>query len=174
MEITSDSLKRAAAELRGSIQDRRSRASAILEEVQRSERELKLIVELLRVRGISSSETVGGESSEANLMQGAIDESNGEAPRLGDAVVDILRAAGQPLHIREVVSRVREKGLSIPGRGEPANLIVHIRTHPEIVRPVRGMYGLREWGISDSQVVGVRRRRLKRRRSQTSGSKKGH
>lgn len=173
MEITSESLMRAAAQLKVSAEDGRSRANAILEQVQRNERELKLILELLRVRGISSSEFANEVFADGSSRQGSIQAPNGDVPRLGDAVVDILRVAGQPLHIRDIVSKVLERGVSIPGRGEPANLIVHIRAHPEIVRPVRGMYGLREWGITDGQVKAARRRRVRRRGTQNAGKKKG-
>jgi hypothetical protein len=67
------------------------------------------------------------------------------------------------MHIQDLLARVREAGVEIPGRGTSANLIASISSNPAIVRPVRGMYGLREWGLNDRPTL--KKRRAARRRT---------
>jgi hypothetical protein len=72
---------------------------------------------------------------------------------------DILRDEGGPLHINDLYARFIERGYTIPGKGEPVNLIVHLQKSDEIASPQRGIYGLTE------QVGAVKPRRRKRRTS---------
>jgi len=150
--ISSEQIGDAISSLRGALDERIEAKSRIGLEVQQIERELALLIELGRLRGLLP-EATNGELPIENLPAGV------PTAQLSEVVITLLKRRGQPMHIQDLVAAVRGAGAAIPGRGEPANLITHIRTHPEIVRPVRGMYGLREWGLSDGASAPRRRRR---------------
>jgi len=141
--------------------------AAITEELRRAEREVQLITEVIRVRNEEGEEAKPPRSVPIVPEQPdlAVDS---QKPRLAEAVVEVLRRHGKVMHIQELTAAVRRAGIPIPGRGESANLIAHIRPHPEVVRPVRGVYGLREWGIEEA-VPRPRRRRRRSSRSVTAG-----
>lgn len=147
-ELSIDLLRQTAEALRQELGKRRAEIAALSEGIQRNEQELRLITELLRIRGsLEGQPETGRRVQTSGSASGAIPQRDGA--RLTEVVIEILRASGKPVHIQELVAKVRERKMRIPGKGEPANLITHIRTHSDIVRPVRGMYGLREWGIVD-------------------------
>src|SRR5207253_1144130 len=74
---------------------------------------------------------------------------DGEFGLLG-ASERILRDAGRPLHIKELLPLLREKGISLPGRGTEANVIVRLtRSNGRFVRTGRGTYGLPEFGLPE-------------------------
>ena len=155
--ITSEQINDAISFLSRELDEKREGQARLNSDIQRSERELALLLELARVRGVSTS------SEPTGVLDIRNESADGARSSLADVVVAILRRRSQPMHIQELLRTVRDAGVAIPGKGEPANLIAHIRTHTEIVRPVRGMYGLREWGLVDGVPVTMRSRRRKRR-----------
>jgi len=166
--ITTETLAVSAALLREQIGTKKTTLAGLAEDLRRAERELQLITELIRVRGedvgmVDSQLIVAAPTSEAEIVP------DGSGPRLADAVVELLRRQGKAMHIQELTVAVRKAGIPIPGRGESANVIAHIRSHPEVVRPVRGVYGLREWGIQEATT---RPRKRRRRASRRAGSTK--
>ena len=59
----------------------------------------------------------------------------------------ILREAGKSLHIKEIHSKLLEKGVVIPGKGNQANVITRFqRSNGKIIRTGRGAYGLPGFG----------------------------
>ena len=87
------------------------------------------------------------------------------------AVIEELEAAGRPVHVSELMRLLQRRNVPIPGAGKQANLISHMSRDDRIVRPTRGMYGLRSWGLED--VPGKRsRRRAKRVRVSAEGRMK--
>jgi hypothetical protein len=145
-DIKTEQLRAAEASLREGLARTRSKIGELTRELDRGEQELRLVGELLRLRGADACEAAG--DSDASVIP-LVSARSTDGSRLSQAVVEILRQAGKPLHIQELMTRVRERQLPIPGKGEPANLIAHIRSKSGIVRPNRGMYGLKEWGIED-------------------------
>jgi hypothetical protein len=89
------------------------------------------------------------------------------------AVVRELAVAGRPLHISDLMRRLREAGIQIPGAGTQANLITHLRRDTRIVRPSRGMYGLLAWGMENMPTTTRkrRRRRIVRAKAAKEGTK---
>ncbi len=79
---------------------------------------------------------------------------------LEQAVEEILRAAGEPLHISDIRATLIERQVPIPGRGDDANIIVRLRRFEDrFTRTARGTYGLAEWGIPAlTSKTGKRRR----------------
>ena len=144
--------------------------ASITEELRRAEREVQLITELIRVRSEDGDAASGGPSAPI-VTEPPDSAADIQEPRLAEAVVEVLRRHGKAMHIQELTAAVRRAGIPIPGRGESANLIAHIRPHPEVVRPVRGVYGLREWGIEEA-VPRPRPRRRRRRSTRGTAARK--
>lgn len=63
---------------------------------------------------------------------------------LEDAVVDILAEHNESVHIGEIHSELRKRGVRIPGKGVDANIIARIIKEPRIEREAgrRGFYRL--------------------------------
>jgi hypothetical protein len=82
-------------------------------------------------------------------------------PDLENAVEELLRAAGEPLHISSIRSALLTRCVPIPGRGDEANIILRLRrVEDRFTRTARGTYGLAEWGIP-----ALKRKTRKRRRT---------
>lgn len=161
-DIKTEQLRAAAASLREGIARTRSRIAELTKELDRGEQELRLISELLRLRGADAGAAAGDSDASVIPLRSALST---DGSRLSQAVVEILRQAGKPLHIQELMTRVRDRQVPIPGKGEPANLIAHIRSKGGIVRPNRGMYGLKEWGIEDYSDSKAKTRKATSRRT---------
>jgi hypothetical protein len=74
-------------------------------------------------------------------------------------VLEELSSAGRPIHISELMRLLERRQIALPGAGTQANVIVHLRRDPRIVRPSRGTYALAEWGLTAMAPVHRRRRR---------------
>ncbi len=159
-------LARTMVGLQESVSTRRSQLASLSADLQKEERELLLLSEVARLRGLTVdglTEAVETESEAGFLASDQAHELATRSP-LVEGVLRILRENGAPMHIQDLLARLQGAGVDIPGRGSSANLIAHIRNSDEIVRPVRGMYGLPEWGLADAPGA----RRPARRRRATS------
>ena len=150
------------------VRTRRDEIASLSEELRRAEKELELLLELARLGGIGrhGDSALAGVAPSSAVRSAGRAEGGTDRARLVQAVVDVLRVKGSPMHIQDLVAGVRHAGVEIPGRGSSANLIAHIRTDDAIVRPVRGMYGLREWGLREkasSRQPGSKRATSRRR-----------
>lgn len=78
---------------------------------------------------------------------------------LEDAVEEILRTEGAPLHISSIREALGARGVAIPGRGDDANIIVRLRRFEDrFTRTARGTYGLAEWGLPELKTKPRRQR----------------
>jgi hypothetical protein len=76
------------------------------------------------------------------------------------AVEQILREAGEPLHISSIRQILLDRRVPIPGRGDDANIIVRLRRlNQQFMRTARGTYGLTEWGLPALSGKAHKRRR---------------
>jgi hypothetical protein len=115
------------------------------------EERLSLVTKLIDVETRAQGGTPEPSSQEGTPEAGA----HPDAPRrarattdLEQAVEEILREAGAPMHISEIRARLIEQHVPIPGRGDDANVIVRLRRlENRFTRTARGTYGLAEWGI---------------------------
>lgn len=82
-----------------------------------------------------------------------------------EETIALLREEHRPMHISELMASLQEKKVRIPGSGQQANLISYLRRDERIVRPSRGVYGLREWGLKDAIKPKRTRKRGTKRRS---------
>jgi hypothetical protein len=152
--ITDKALREAISAAETKVAEQRDKIRLVEESLRGAERELVLLVELGRLRGLHSqsatngvSAASGAEGTDSNLPQVTYgSSSSSSAPgreALVRTVIDVLREQGEPMPIRALMAEVVSRGAHIPGRGEQANLISVITRVPEIIRPHRGVYGLR-------------------------------
>lgn len=152
-QLGTELLSQAIAGSEQVLADKRRTHSALTDEIQRLERELRLLQELRSLRGDPNSDAPAGQPLPTVVASAG--QPNDDP--LTACAIEILRANGQPMHIQDLAASVRERGAKIPGKGANANLIGHLRSSTYIVRPVRGMYALRAWGFSDRDEVAARR-----------------
>lgn len=156
MPITDAALRDAISAAQARVADEQDRFSKAEERLRGAEREFALLTELGRLRGLGGLPGANGSMGKAEdaadlsprLTNPAMRRA---APARRDALVqtvmEILRSRGKPMPIRGLMDEVVSRGAPIPGRGEQANLISVITRVPEITRPERGVYGLREWEV---------------------------
>jgi hypothetical protein len=135
------------------------RAAPLLKDIERKQKEIALLDDLLRLHA--------GQDGQVQETSPSV-----RPPRVGRtnaSIVEnakrILAEAGRPLHITELKRVFLEHGIPIPGQGKEANLIAHLRRNSEIVRVKRGFYTLAD--TTSDQVAPqptIRKRRGKRRR----------
>jgi len=89
------------------------------------------------VQGLLTSVSGVAASSQTNAPHG---ESVRE--RVHRQAVEVLTAAGTPLHINALHAEFVKRGFVIPGLGQTANISVHLANWPDVVSPARGMYAL--------------------------------
>lgn len=113
----------------------------------RAEHEARLIKQLLSVR---EKTAVENELSTLTFTIGAMADG-ASLPRSRHPVVDdvarILEEEGHPLHISEILRLLNQQGADLPGKGDQANVIAHLRRDPRFIRPSRGVYALTSWGL---------------------------
>lgn len=136
-------LARRADELRVQIVEQQNELTQI-------EERLGLVTRLLemetRTKGRNSAASDDGQTTSS--ADGTVVQAPSAAPDLEDAVEQVLRAAGKPLHISAIRDALLAEGVPIPGRGDDANIIVRLRRFEDrFTRTARGTYGLAEWGL---------------------------
>jgi hypothetical protein len=78
-----------------------------------------------------------------------------------DVCERIMRQAGRPLHIRDLHAALLSEGVTLPGRGTEANLIVRLqRSNGRFLRTGRGTYAPASFGVPERRPM--RRRRVSR------------
>lgn len=60
--------------------------------------------------------------------------------RLGDATYEILVERGAPVHYRELVRLLSQRGVAVGGKDPGGNLIAHLHGDPRFQRTGRGTY----------------------------------
>jgi hypothetical protein len=164
-------LERSRQAVADEVDRRKEQIARLAGELQRLERELLLVEELLRLR--RDPEPQKPVTLDGHLALAQPTDGSGPRSEVSDAVIEILRTSGSPIHIQKLYVQALERGIHLPGKGQPANLISVIRSHPAIVRPMRGMYALREWGVDDYAAVPPPGKR-RERRQQKPTARQGH
>jgi hypothetical protein len=134
----------------------------------RAEQEARLIKQLLML-----SREPGADEEEVLPLTIAKTPQGSAPPRSRHPVVDdvaqLLETEGHPLHISEIMRLLEEQNTVLPGKGDQANVIAHIRRDPRFVRPSRGVYGLGSWGLRTTSGDDGPRRRIKKSVRKTLG-----
>jgi hypothetical protein len=120
------------------VADLSQQADRIQAEVKEARRRLMLLYEVLATVTSSpvpvSNEQLGGGRS---IRQRA--QANAE---------EILRAHGKPMSIQHIHAEFIRRGMPLPGRGSPTNILAHLSASDRFSRKGRGVYGLTEWDLS--------------------------
>jgi hypothetical protein len=159
IELSDEALEEA---LRASVE----RAAALkadiaikTKEMQEARSEAHLLEDLLSIRGAPGRKEQSDQpSSTGSPSAGASRRTaSGSHPGVRQAVRE-LSEVGHPLHISELMARLKARDVRIPGAGKQANLIAHLTRSEEVVRPSRGMYALAVWDLPQSVKPATRRR----------------
>jgi hypothetical protein len=163
--ISKEDLQHAISEARTNARALADEVAEAQERLAEAEREERLLVELARLRGWSEDNPV--QPAHGAAHPGA--NGNGKTRRrrapspmrtaLLAAVIEILIERGEPIHIGDLMAALQERSVAIPGSGQQANVIAHISRDERIVRPQRGFYALREWGLTSARSTRSRSRR---------------
>jgi hypothetical protein len=149
----------------------RDRLAPLLEEERRIQDRLARLKDLLSAYASpDASEVMGVEAAvgaERGIHRGPQPEES-IRDRVRRQATDILRAAGEPLHIGAITEVFRERGWPVPGRGQPANITVHLSGAPNIVPTGNGYYRLLQEGEQPPKPA-ARKRRTAARRSRKRG-----
>jgi hypothetical protein len=136
--------------LTGQVEELRAEISFKQEMLAQVEERLALVTKLLevesRAHGLLSSSSHDGSPSPLASAKGQSALLDTHA--LEDQVEEVLRAAGEPMHISAIRDALLARAVPIPGRGDDANIIVRLRRlQDRFTRTARGTYGLTEWGL---------------------------
>lgn len=171
--ISRNDLQHAISEARSKTRARADEVAAAQDRLAEAEHEERLLVELAQLRGWSDDSPGALANDVAESSQNGVGTTRRRTPSpmtttLLAAVVDILTERGEPIYIGDLMAGLHERSVEIPGSGQQANVIAHISRDERIVRPQRGFYGLREWGLTDTRSL---RNRARRGRSASKAKK---
>ncbi len=91
----------------------------------------------------------------------------GQGRLLVEAIYQILKEAGTPLHYKAILSHLREQMFHIAGSAVESNIIVHLNRDNRFMKVGRGVYGLSEWESvknSSTSLVQLRHHKQPKRR----------
>ena len=91
-------------------------------------------------------------------------DENVSKPNVSDRIFEILRDAGQPLHVTEIRNRYVAKGFTVPGQGTESNLLVYIVRDSRFLRVSKGTYALTEAGVTAKTPAKPQTKRRRRRK----------
>jgi hypothetical protein len=155
-DLSAETLERALAAARERVGSIERRQAELAKELAAARLEEALLARLLAIRHGGVVPHDGADALEVG--PGGAGEGRGKHPA-AEEVVAILEKEGRPVHISELMRRLRERGVPLPGAGTQANVISHLRRDERVVRPARGMYGLRAWGLQEMAVAAKRKSR---------------
>ncbi len=164
---TSDTLS--AEIVRRALENTRYRARQLEEQVAALQKQLSIVQEeetlyerLLLLREGHQTTPDGlatRDQKKAPIARAKVPES--QHP-IVDAVAAILEEEERPLHIAELMLALEERKVELPGAGQQANVISHLRRDSRFIRPARGVYALASSGLPD--IPATPRTKQKRRR----------
>jgi hypothetical protein len=123
-----------------------------------------------RTRHLQALLTLEGKAQKPSA---AVVAALAELPRqrsLADEAHQLLSETARELHYQDLAAALMERGVQIPGKEPPKNLVAHIHSDPRFVRPKRGVYALAEWYPKGTKSVGVRKRKRGRAPGKTTKS----
>ena len=109
--------------------------------------------------------TLRGESTASPRDSTKAPEVQARSLPIQDEVFNLLKAAGEGMHYKEITNRLEIMGRYIDGKDPAATVVSRIYQDPRFIRPNRGVYALREWYPKSTKSVGTRQRKRRRSRS---------
>ena len=93
-----------------------------------------------------------------------VSDSTPSKPNVSDRIFEIMRDAGQPLHVSEIRNQYVAKGFTVPGQGTESNLLVYIVRDSRFIRVSKGTYALTEAGVPTKTPPKPKTKRRRRRK----------
>lgn len=93
-----------------------------------------------------------------------VSDSIPSKPNVSDRIFEILRDAGQPLHVTEIRNQYVAKGFTVPGQGTESNLLVYIVRDSRFTRVSKGTYALTQAGVTTKTPPKPKTKRRRRRK----------
>lgn len=154
-------LARWASSLEQEVDEISQQIAGLQERLKPARERLELVRQLMNLEN-GLAPTADAAPGPSEKRQAAVPQHR--ASDVAAAVMAILSTSGEPMHVNDIRAAMIEQGLSLPGRGDVANIIVHINK-PEtgIIRSGRGTYALRSWGIDEVPPV-TRKRKTRRKK----------
>ena len=144
-------------------EDLRDEISAREDELNHVEERLVLVTKLLEIETRNESDPTVQEKVEDVVVAQDDTKAGTNAVGVEEAVEEVLRAAGEPMHISAIRDALLNRRIRIPGRGDDANIIVRLRRREDrFTRTARGTYALSEWGLSTLPKKPQKRRRARK------------
>jgi hypothetical protein len=132
-------------EIQAEIDEFRSQVQGLLLGIDEKEQQAEYILKLLDAENVE----LDGDLA-----------SVGPVP-VSDMAYEVMsQLPPEPMHYRELASKIMAAGKYIPGQDPAANLISHLSRDERFVRTDRGTYALREWGFEEARPA----KRSKKRR----------
>ena len=103
--------------------------------------------------------TLRGESTASPRTSSKASDVQERFLPIQDEVFNLLKAAGEGMHYKEITNRLENMGRYIEGKDPAATVVSRIYQDPRFIRPSRGVYALREWYPKSAQSVGTRQRK---------------
>lgn len=101
----------------------------------------RLLQEALKVGQPEAKPSLTTPTSQRQPPTAARRESVPE--RVRREVAHVLATCDGPIHIRDLIQEYKRQGFQLPGKGQPANITVHLSGWDGIISPRRGFYELR-------------------------------
>lgn len=135
-------------QLADSVEEARTEMARLKLKISTMEERLQLVSRLIEVETRVESDDDVSTPRRSLTSDLELSSPRSQEDELEVEVERILEASGKPLHISEIRSELLKNGVSIPGRGDDANIIVRLRKDgTRFTRTARGTYGLPKWGI---------------------------
>lgn len=103
--------------------------------------------ELGRLRQLRDriNDTIAGIEATLADCPPPAERPEGEPKQLRNAIHDLLREVGEPLHYREMLARLQERGVAINGKSPTRTLSAHLSNDFRFLPVGDGKWGLEVW-----------------------------
>jgi hypothetical protein len=145
-------------QLRHELQELERQATPLLAHIRQLKQQLDLLDRLARV-------TAEGALPDPPASPSELTAPNDQGSPPTEIIAEILRKAGEPLHISAIRERYIASGHLIPGKGTESNLLAYMVRDPRFVRIAKGTYSLGSGPARPSPAKSKRKRRRRRRRA---------
>lgn len=132
-------------EVAAELERLRQQMNRLAGDVSVKEAQLRNLDDLLAFeQGGAVPETVAARSSKGHFL---------------DEAYELVRETEAGLYYKDLLERLTERGIVVPGQDPAANLIAHLTRDERFVRTARGTYGLRG---THREASATRRRRVRK------------
>lgn len=132
------------------IEDLTRQIVRIQEEVNKKSEAIEALATYAKSQGWPSDEISENFAVKAvtKRKSGRQQSSKEDIALMLDAIEEMLRRRGEPMDVQTILRKLKDDGVPVPGKGETANIVVHLRNERNSHRfspREYGHYGLTEW-----------------------------